>query len=73
MFRLVVLPCFDICRSNSFHAIHTYMHVCICSYVSYVCVCVLYVCGCTHKWGGNWSTCMWVVVYDWWLNGGSMW
>ena len=31
MFRLVVLPCFDLCRSNSFH-VHVHVHV------MYVCV-----------------------------------
>ena len=26
MFRLVVLPCFDLCRSNSFHVQHRYIY-----------------------------------------------
>ena len=41
MFMLVVLPCFDICRANSFHvSMHVNVYVCI----ARVYICVFSVC-----------------------------
>ena len=52
MFRLVVLPCFDLCRSNSSHVhymceygcggyVGGFMRVCVCVYAHVnACVCV---------------------------------